>query len=131
MHGRLKVKSSAQLEAEQQARKEEKLKKFQKYMGKIFELRAKFHNLPQALETHALSESTGVNNDENAEDSGEEVDQEQEEILIPLLTATREILYSNSDIGTLWNIRREVVLRLIEKCTGYAKFDIHCKKMPK
>ena len=105
MHGRVKVKSSATLEKENLAKREQKLLYFQTHVKRIFELRSKLkENFPCPNKIEENGEHKDTIENEKA----------MEEILIPLLKATAEILVSNPDILTFWNIRRDVLLRIKE-----------------
>ena len=109
MHGRLKVKTSAQLEAENLAKKEQKVNYFRKVVKRIFELRAKLKDNLQCVNDVAEKDHDGISKNDNPMD----------EIMIPLLKATAEVLTNNPDISTFWNIRREILLRIKECCTRY------------
>ena len=107
MHGRLKVKTSAQLEAENVAKKEKKLKYFQNTVKQIFELRASFKN--------NINCTVVANNDEFNDETFRS-NANKEEIIIPLLQLTATVLMNNPDIATFWNIRREILLDIEKDC---------------
>ena len=109
MHGRLKVKTSAQLEAENLAKKEQKLKYFHNVVKEIFELRA-------ILKANFQYADNGGGEGHNEMSENDNI---MDEIMIPLLKKTAEVLTNNPDISTFWNIRREILLRIKESCTGY------------
>ena len=88
MHGRLKVKTTAQQEAERKAHREEKLKTYQKAMSAIFANR-------EALK--------------NASSSDEISEEDKIKIQQALMKMTAGVLMANPDISTLWNIRKEVL----------------------
>lgn len=94
MHGRLKVKSSEQQEAERKAERAAKCAAYQKAMGNILDRR----------------ESGG---------GGDDDDQAQ-------LKMTAGVLLGNADITVLWNIRKEVILRM-EASAGVAEMKAHFK----
>ena len=79
MHGRLKVKSSAQQETEKKAERKAKVVQYQAAMKAIFDRREKG---------------------------------ERDEKLLGMTTG---VLVGNPDITTLWNIRKEVLLLILEK----------------
>lgn len=81
MHGRVKVKTSAQQDEEKRQERAAKLKGYRGAMASIFKQRG---------------------------DSGKDDLQ---------LDLTSRVLLSNPDIGTLWNIRREILLRIADKNT--------------
>ena len=103
MHGRLKVKSSAQIEAENLAKREKKLKYFQHLVKQIFEFRVK-------QKASLYHEETTENIDQT--DSDNQFENRLNQILLPILKLTAEILVNSPDIFTFWNIRREVLLEL-------------------
>ena len=88
MHGRLKVKTTAQQEAERKAHREEKLKTYQTAMSAIFANR-------EALK--------------NASSSDEISEEDTIKIQQALMKMTAGVLMANPDISTLWNIRKEVL----------------------
>ena len=77
MHGRLKVKTSAQQEAEKKAARTQKMRVYQGAMNAVL--------------THRLQHNEGQ------------------------LKMTSGLLQANPDITTLWNIRKEVLLHLIDE----------------
>jgi len=79
MHGRLKVKTTAQQEAEKQLERKAKLRAYRQAMSAILSRRG-----------------------EGKKDSQQ-------------LMMTSQVLQANPDIHTLWNIRREVVLGLVDE----------------
>ena len=88
MHGRLKIKTTAQQEAEKKAQRQEKLQIYQKAMETIFANR-------KALKT-----------DPNPE---------QKDILIKTqMKLTSGVLMANPDISTLWNIRKQILNEIID-----------------
>ena len=99
MHGRVKVKTSAQIEAENLVKREKKLKYFQNLVRQIFELRQKQKN-----NTNILIENNDVNDNQFSK--------KLNEILLPLLKLTAEVLVNSPDIFTFWNIRRETLLEI-------------------
>ena len=78
MHGRLKIKTTAQQEAEKQTERQAKLAGYRNAMSTILSRRKEGHK-----------------------------DEMQ-------LKITAQVLLSNPDIHTLWNIRRECVLAMLE-----------------
>jgi len=88
MHGRVKVKSTAQQQEEKRIEREGKLKSYRKAMAAILARRA-----------------------EGARDAQQ-------------LALTAGVLQANADIGTLWNIRREVVLVLAKPLEDGVEEDI-------
>ena len=88
MHGRLKVKTTAQQEAERKAQREEKLKTYETAMAAIFEHREMFKNASQ--------------NEEMKEEDNIRIQK-------TLMKMTSGVLMANPDISTLWNIRKEVL----------------------
>ena len=105
MHGRLKLKTSAQLEAEKLAKKEKKLKYFQSIVKQIFEIREKFKN----------ESSTILENGEKNGSVNENKGDKYVSIFMPLLRLTGEVLMGNPDITTFWNIRREILTEMKNK----------------
>ena len=103
MHGRVKVKTSAQIEAENLVKREKKLKYFQNVVKQIFELRSKQKN--------SSDEELDLTNDQ----SDNKFETKLNEILLPLLKQTAEVLVNNPDIFTFWNIRREILLEIKRK----------------
>ena len=103
MHGRVKVKTSAQIEAENLVKREKKLKYFQNVVKQIFELREKQKN--------SSDEELDLTN----EQSDNKFETKLNEILLPLLKQTAEVLVNNPDIFTFWNIRREILLEIQRK----------------
>ena len=85
MHGRLKVKTTAQQEAERKAHREEKLKTYQTAMAAIFANR-------EALK--------------NASSSDEISEEDTIKIQQALMKMTAGVLMANPDISTLWNIKK-------------------------
>lgn len=81
MHGRLKIKTTAQQDAERKERRNEEMKIYQGAMKAIFTKRQ-----------------------ENSH---------TEEDLKLLLKTTAAVLMSNPDISTLWNIRKEAVMTML------------------
>ena len=104
MHGRLKVKTSAQIEAEQLAKREKKLKYFQNIVKQIFELRVKYKNGSSIIHENGPT-IEAINEDENE-------NEKKDKVLLPLLRLTGEVLINSPDIATLWNIRREILLEI-------------------
>lgn len=102
MHGRLKVKTSAQIEAEQLAKKQKKLKYFQSIVKQIFELRVKLKNGSTIIHE----------NGETIDEVNEYENEKKEKVFLPLLRLTGEVLINNPDIATFWNIRREILLEI-------------------
>ena len=99
MHGRVKVKTSDQIEAENLVKRDKKLKYFQNLVRQIFELRLKQKN-----NTNELKESNDASDNQFAE--------KLNGILLPLLKLTAEVLVNSPDIFTFWNIRRETLLEI-------------------
>ena len=83
MHGRLKIKTTAQQEAERKAQRQEKLQTYQKAIEAIFANR-------KAIKADA--------------------NPEQKDILIKTqMKLTSGVLMANPDISTLWNIRKQIL----------------------
>ena len=80
MHGRLKVKSPAQQEAEKKLERQEKLKTYETAMATIFENRRRLKKL----------------------------EQDKEDLIKAQFKMTAGILMANPDISTLWNIRKQL-----------------------
>ena len=95
MHGRVKVKTTSQIEAENLAKKEKKLHHFKSIVNEIFKIRARINDLP----SEESAENCELQN---------EIQQDQNRIL----QLTAEVLMSSPDISTFWNIRREILLAL-------------------
>ena len=96
MHGRVKVKTTSQIEAENLAKKEKKLHHFKSIVNEIFKIRARINECEESAENCELQN---------------EIQQDQNRIL----QLTAEVLMSSPDISTFWNIRREILLALKEK----------------
>ena len=105
MHGRLKVKTSAQIEAENLAKREKKLQYFQNLVKQIFELRVK--------QKDNLRHEEEIDKSENS-DSDTQFEDKLNQILLPILKLTAEVLVNSPDIFTFWNIRRETLLEIKE-----------------
>ncbi len=97
MHGRLKVKTTAQQEAERKAQREEKLKTYQGAMGAIFKNREMIRQIK-------------LNKDK--EESDDDV-AEVATVVKMQLKMTAGVLLANPDISTLWNIRKELLSAFI------------------
>ena len=108
MHGRLKVKTSAQIEAENLAKREKKLKYFQHIVKQIFDLRQNQRNYCNAIDNS--NKEPGESDGET--DCNDQFSNKLNEILLPLLKLTAEVLISSPDIFTFWNIRREILLEI-------------------
>lgn len=78
MHGRLKVKTTAQQEAEKKANRQRKVKEYKHAMEAVAQARKQGH-LEEAMKVSAA------------------------------------ILMANPDISTMWNIRKEVILKQKKK----------------
>ena len=101
MHGRVKVKTTSQIEAENLSKKEKKLHHFKSIVNEIFQIRARIND----LSSEESAENCELQN---------EIQQDQNRIL----QLTAEVLMSSPDISTFWNIRREILLALKEKRYG-------------
>ena len=112
MHGRLKVKSSAQKEAEHLAKKEKRVKYYQSILKQIFELRLKFKNSSLSV----CENGDAVNAIEDYEKD------KMEKVFLPLLRLTGEVLINDPDVATFWNIRREI-LNELKKHYRYVKHE--------
>ena len=91
MHGRLKVKTTAQQEADRKVYREEKMKTYQIAMAAIFENREALKN---------------ASNNDTSEDEVIKIQQ-------ALMKMTAGVLMANPDISTLWNIRKEVLTKAL------------------
>jgi len=93
MHGVLKVKSSAQQEAEKRKERQEKAEKFKKLTRKIFDKR-----------------------------KCKELDDE-------LMSLTEKLLSSNPDFNTIWNIRKEIFLKLKDERSEEELNDLYSNEL--
>jgi len=94
MHGRVKVKTTAQQDAEKKAQRQEKLEAYQKAMKFIFDMR-------KSLKV-----------------------EKSPKMMTKQLKATQGVLLANPDITTLWNIRKEMLEIVISFFEHFAPANI-------
>jgi len=112
MHGRLKVKTTAQQEAERAQERRQKVARYKAAMATIFALRKQDGGSGVGAGSGPGDSSESSNTDGGS--SGVDGGHGQE---LTLLKATTAVLLNNPDIATLWNIRRESILKLKQEAT--------------
>ena len=103
MHGRLKVKTTAQQEAERKAERAEKVKAYQ---VREFAGCPSLYVQPSGM-TPLVASQAAMSAILERRESGR-LDEK-------LLQMIGPVLMGNPDINTLWNVRRETVLKAIEE----------------